>query len=160
MIYELPCEYFHTFFCRISCHTLDHLRGSSFQQWVSIHELIQPPPTQIPCWSSHPIKPPIYLVSFRQDHVSGHWISLNLHPNYSINQVRLYLKIKNRIRSRVIFSNVLPLYRYPPGNVSSGNVGKMVTDDHQFRPIIIFTYCSLELIVAVMISAPHQKVVS
>ena len=85
------------------------------------------PPPQIPCWLSQSIKSPVDLVSFQQDHVLGHWISMTLHPNYSINQVRLF-------RSRPIFSNVLPLYSYPPSNFSSGNVGEMVTYDHKFFP--------------------------
>ena len=114
MLYELLCEYLQTFFCCLSSHTLDYLRGSSCQQWVLIHESIQPYPLQIPCRLSRPIQSPIDFVSFQQYHFLGHWISLTLHPNDPINQVRLHLKRQNRISSKGLFSNVLPLSQCPP----------------------------------------------
>ena len=123
MIHELPCEDLKTFFCRLRYPTLDHLKGLSFQQWVSIHESIQPPPLQKTCRSIWPIQSSIDIVSFQQYHVSGHWISLTLHPNYPINQVIIHFKIQNRISSRALFSDVLPLSQCPPSNRSSREVG-------------------------------------
>ena len=123
MIHKLSCEYLQTLFCCFSSHTLDHLRGSSCQKWVSIHESIQPSPLQTPCQSIQPTQTTIDIVSFKQYHVSGQWISLTLHLNYPINQVRLHFKRQNRIRSRALFIDVLPLSQCPPGKSSSGDVG-------------------------------------
>ena len=155
MLHELPFEDLQTFFFHLISRTLDHLGGSSCQQWVLIHECIQPPPPKIPCQSSRPIQSPIDLVSFRQYNVSGNWISLTLHPNYRIHQVRLNFKRQNRVRSRALFIYFLPLSQFPHGNHSSGCVGETVIEDLQFHPISIFINCSIELIVAVMFWVPH-----
>ena len=112
MLHEIQFEDSQTFICRLSSHMFDQLRGSSCQQWMLIHELIQPPPPQIPCRLSWPIKAQIYLVSFQQYHVSGDWKSLTLYHNYPINQfrlrlkkqVRLHFKRQNRIRSRALLA--------------------------------------------------------